>query len=205
MSFLYRFAITVTRKQPYLDWASNLDDNEGLSSTLTDDPRTIYLAPESTAEPDVEALMDEFWEQIFEEELAAWERDESHWPAPRTRELFDAWFGAEVTPSVFDLTPEEPLRHEEVEALDLDYVLHHCAACEIQLEEGAGRLVEFALADRSQLEFREGLVVSFAIDDERSVTGIMSMPDSEEARNGADLLFRACTSRCERVLRSVVP
>ena len=26
MSFLYRSAVTITRKQPYLDWANSLDD-----------------------------------------------------------------------------------------------------------------------------------------------------------------------------------
>ena len=61
------------------------------------DRRTIYLVPESTNEPDRERLLEEFWRQIFEEELALWMEDDSTWPAPLTRDLFDAWFEAEVT------------------------------------------------------------------------------------------------------------
>ena len=45
-------------------------------------------------------MLDEYWEHIFEEELAAWMRLESDWPAPRTRAMFDEWFSAELTESV---------------------------------------------------------------------------------------------------------
>ena len=72
MSLLYRSAITITRKQPYIDWANSLgDDGPELPPDLAGNRRTVYLAPDSPDEPDLAALLDEFWEQIFEEELAA--------------------------------------------------------------------------------------------------------------------------------------
>jgi hypothetical protein len=206
MSFLYRAAITMTRKQPYIDWANSITDGgPELTPELAGHRRTIYLVPESDQEPELATLLDEFWEQIFEEELAAWIVHSEDWPSPRTREMFDAWFDAQVTDSVFDLTPEEPLTQADVEAMDLDDAVHRCAWCDIEVDEDAGRLVGFKLADRGRLAHREGFVVSIAVDDERVATGVMSREDSDAARAGEDIVFRACTSRCEKALRSAVP
>jgi hypothetical protein len=206
MSFLYRAAIFITRKQPYLDWANSLDDGgPELTAELADDRRTIYLVPESDDQPNLGSLLDEFWEQIFEEELAAWMLHDEDWPKPLTREMFDAWFDSELTDSVFDLTPEEPLTQADVEAEDLDYAVHHCAWCDIEIDEGAGRFVGFKLADRGRLAHREGLVLPLAVDEERVVIGIMSRADSNPARAGEDVLFRVCTSRCEKAIRKAVP
>ena len=42
MSFLYRSAITITRKQPYIDWANGLEDGgPELTAELATDQRTI--------------------------------------------------------------------------------------------------------------------------------------------------------------------
>jgi hypothetical protein len=43
------------------------------------------------------------------------------------------------------------------------------------------------------------------VDDERLVMGVMSRADSDAARAGEDLVFRACTSRCEKGIRKAVP
>jgi len=207
MSFLYRAAITVTRKQPYLDWANSFDDDgPELTAELADDRRTVYLVQESVEpQPNLEALLDEFWERIFEEELSAWMLQDGDWPSPRTREMFNEWFASELTGSVYDLIPDEPLTHAEVEEADLDYAVHRCAWCDIEVGEGEARLVGFKLADRNRLAHREGLVVPLAIDEERVVIGVMSRTDSEAALAGEDVVFCACTSRCEKALRRAVP
>ena len=206
MSFLYRVGITVTRKQPYIDWANSFaDDGPALTMELADDRRTIYLVPESDKEPDLASLLDEFWQPIFEEELSGWMQMEEDWPTPLTREMFDAWFEADVTDSVFDLTPEEPLTQADVEADDLASAVQRCAWCDIEVDDGAGRFVAFGLPDRSRLAHREGLTLPLIIDDERVVIGIMSRADSTKATAGEDLLFRACTSRCEKAIRKAVP
>jgi hypothetical protein len=205
MSFLYRSAITITRKQPFLDWANDIDDDgPALSQELADDRRTVYLVPESTQRPVLSELIDEFWESIFEEELASWMEDEDSWPSPLTREMFDEWFDAVATDSVFDLTPEEPLTEMDVEAAELEDVAQFCAWCEAELDQSAVRFVSFKLADRGRFAAREGLVFPVVIDDERVAVGIMSGDDSEAAREGRDVVFAACTSRCEKILRKVV-
>ena len=206
MSFLYRSAITITRKQPYIDWANALDeDGPELTPELAGDRRSVYLVSESDDEPDLALLLDEFWERIFEQELGGWMVDDASWPTPLTRELFDAWFDAETTDTVFDLSPEEPLSQADVEAVDLDEAVYRCAWCGIEVAEDAGRFVGFTVADRNRLAHREGLVVPIVIDDERVAIGIMSRSESDAARSGEDLAFRACTSKCEKALRSAIP
>jgi hypothetical protein len=215
MSFIHRAAITITRRQPYLDWANGIDDDgPALTEELAGDRRTIYLVPESGAKPDLEGLVDEFWEAIFHEELAAWINADEHWPAPLTRELFDAWFGVELTDSVFDLTPEEPLTNTEVELADLQDALSHCAWCEIELDEGAGRVVGFALTDRERFADRAGLTLPLLVGHDRTLTGVLAPESGEDDDEDEDdddddaeddLVFLACSSRCEKAIRKVVP
>ena len=207
MSFLYRFAVAVTRRQPYLDWANRLGDAVELTVEMSDENRTIYLVPEATAEPDRSEILDEYWEAMFENELSAWSPATDRWPRDRTREMFDEWFDAEVTGTVCDLAPEEPMTQDEVDAIDLEQAVTRCAWCEADLEEGADRIVGFKLASRDRFAALEGRVLPLAIgeDEDRVVLGIVAAEDSDAARRGDDILFRACTARCERALRSAVP
>jgi len=75
----------------------------------------------------------------------------------------------------------------------------------MEIEPEMGRLVAFRLADRERFGHRAGRVLPILIDRNRIVNGIMTLADSEEAVNGEDLIFRACTSRCEKLIRKNVP
>ena len=206
MSFLYRSALTVTRLQPYLDWANSFDDGgPTLTEELARDRRTIYLVPEVITEPNLESLLAEFWEQIFETELSLWMDDEQSWPQARSRHMFDAWFESEVTSSVCDLTPDEPLTHDEVEADDLEYAMSHCAWCDLELGEGAARYAAFKMPDRTRFAARAGLSFAISLGRDRSAIGVMSLDDSEAAEVGEDIVFAVCSSRCEKGVRKAVP
>jgi hypothetical protein len=207
MSFLYRAALTITRRQPYLDWANSLGDGgPELTEELARDRRTIYLVPESTAEPDLEKLLAEFWARIFEEELSAWKLDDPEvWPAERTRTLFDTWFAAEVTNAVFDLIPDEPLTQAEVDADELGYTMSHCAWCDIELESTEPRFVGFTLPDRESYALFQGRVVAFSVDDERDLWGFMPEAGSEAAGGGDDVVVIICSSWCEKGVRKAIP
>jgi hypothetical protein len=207
VSFLYRVALMVTRKQSYIDWANGGSDDGApeLTAELADETRTVYLAPESDGPPDRGALLDEFWLDLFEAELAAWTSDEGQWPQPLTREMFDAWFDVELTSTVFDLTPEEALSQRDVDLDELADALAHCAWCGLEVDEDADRFVAFALSDRSRLAHREGRTVPLIAGDDTVIVGVMSVADSDEARAGDDLLFRVCTTRCEKAIRKAVP
>ncbi len=206
MSYLYRHALFVSRKQAYLDWANGLnDDGPDLSEDVSLRQRTVYLVPEVDAEPDVGAQLDQFWEDIFYQELASWSISEEGWPPRRTREMFDQWFDVELNESVYDLTPEEPLTQTEVDLEDLAEASGRCAACGLDVEQGEGRFVGFKLVDRSRFESFQGRVFPLPVNEEEAVLTIVTPPESDEARSGDDLLVRACSSRCEKVIRKSVP
>jgi ribosomal protein L24E len=206
MSYLYRHALFVSRKQPYLDWANGLNDGgPGLSEDVSLQQRTVYLVPELDREPDLGTLLDEFWEDIFHEELATWSLKEESWPRLRTREIFDQWFDIELNASVYDLTPEEPLTQIQVDLADLSEASGRCAECGLDVEEGEGRFVGFKLADRSRFESFQGRVLPLPVNDNESVLAIVTLAESDEARSGDDLLVRVCSSRCEKVIRKLVP
>jgi hypothetical protein len=206
VALLYRSAVTVTRKQPYLEWANGFDDDgPELTDELAGSRRTVYLVGESDDRPDLHALLNDYWEDIFEEELAMWMVEEDDWPAPRTREMFDAWFDAEITDTVVDLVPDEPLTQTDVEIADLGEAFQFCAWCDVEIEKSEGRFVGFKLADRDRFAGRAGLTVSLPIGDERSLLGAMTPDDSQEAQDGEDLVFRACSSRCGKAIRKAVP
>ena len=58
---------------------------------------------------------------------------------------------------------------------------------------------------RDQFAHREGRTITLPVGDDRIVTGIVAPRDSEPAKAGEDLLFRACSRDCDRALRSAVP
>jgi len=206
VSFLYRHSLFVSRKQAYLDWANSVDDaGPALTEELSRGGRTVYLVPEVDGEPGVEELVAVFWERIFEQELGAWIDDEARWPKPLTRELFQQWFEVELNASVYDLTPGEPLTQADMDAADLEEADGFCASCGLELEEHEGRFAEFVLADRRRFEVFEGRVLRLSCDDDVVIPAIVTSADSEPARAGADLLVRVCSSRCEKIVRKLVP
>jgi ribosomal protein L24E len=203
--YLYRTAITINRKPPYIDWANSFDDG-GPKLTMELGRRdSIYLVPVAVHQQSLEEVLAEWWQDIFEEELAEWMQGDEDWPAVRTREMFDAWFDAAITDSVIDLAPEEPLTEADVELEDLAVTLRMCAWCERELEEGEGRTMGFNVTDRQRLAHREGRVLALLVRKDRMVTGIVTPAESDEGRRGDDLVFRVCSRACEQPLKKLVP
>ncbi|HNP36297.1 MAG TPA: hypothetical protein PKK10_10620 [Woeseiaceae bacterium] len=98
---LNRSALIVHPKQPYIDWALQLDDS-GLAPN-SDSERTIYLLPEYDDEFDALKTLSEAYDIVFEAELAAWHTEESDWPKNRTFAMFRDWFVYEFHSIVEDL------------------------------------------------------------------------------------------------------
>jgi ribosomal protein L24E len=210
MTFLYRHALFVSRKQPYIDWANGAADGEALlDERVSRQERTVYLVAESEHDSTAADFLPEYWEELFEQELSAWTVDEEVWPSPRTRELFDAWFDVELCSGVYDLDSDDPLTQADVDAADVVQATTVCAACGIDIEEGAGRYVGFKVADPQRLESWRGAVLPLAIDEDHVVLALprpepSDWPDDENDSDG-DLIVRVCSSKCEKVVRRVVP
>jgi hypothetical protein len=98
---LNRGAVIVRPKQPFMDWASSLDDSGILPDR--EGEKTIYLVPEY--EDDFEAIevLSQVYDIIFEEELLAWHTRESDWPKNRTFAMFREWFDVEYHSIVQDI------------------------------------------------------------------------------------------------------
>jgi hypothetical protein len=206
MAHLYRTAVLVRRKQPYADWADGLrEENEDSFPAELLNARVVYLGPSSDVEEALDDLLDEIWAPIFEEELAGWYTDESRWPQPLTRELFDAWFDCELAESVIDLVPDDPLTEAEMDAIDVEDASRHCSWCGVEVDEG--RIVPFGLggsADPDDGSERGERVLVVRVGEKRFATGVITAGDSEAAAAGVDVVFRACSRPCEKRLQKDV-
>jgi len=165
----------------------------------------VYLVPESDTTPDLRKLLDEFWQDLFEEELSTSIPSEERRPQSRTRAMFDAWFDVEFTESVYDLTPDAPLTQTDVDAADRAEAIGRCAWCDLELEKDTGGFARFMLADRARSWVFAGRVLPLEIDDERVVFCLITPEESDEAHAGDDVLVRVCRSGCEKAVRKVAP
>jgi hypothetical protein len=102
---LNRGVLIVRPRQPYLDWAAQLDD-----SGLVPDPedeQTVYLIPEFESDDEAREILEDVYDEVFERELEGWHTDESAWPQNRTFAMFKEWFDIEFHSVVEDLCAYE--------------------------------------------------------------------------------------------------
>ncbi len=114
MRLVKRAAITLTPKQPYIDWANALDpDGVQIGQDFWPEKHIYLIEGVSDVIPfDQLAIVRPYFEMILEEQLNSWYRLESTWPAPRTFERFLEWFEVEVHSMVLDLPGSWLIRTE---------------------------------------------------------------------------------------------
>ncbi|SEQ53906.1 hypothetical protein SAMN03080615_01909 [Amphritea atlantica] len=100
MKLINRSGFAVLPRQPFVDWASQQQDelNQPMSLDEHRAEGSVYLTEEFHSETDVSQQLALHYENIFANELAAWDEFGDHWPQNRTLELFLQWF--DVTPQV---------------------------------------------------------------------------------------------------------
>ena len=101
-----RTAVLIRHKQPYLDWAKSLDEEDGVDP-LPAGHTTIYLIPDHDDGESMEAELKSCYASIFEEELESWSTDPKQWPKDRSFKVFQAWFDYEAIEMVHDVGQEE--------------------------------------------------------------------------------------------------
>ncbi|HLO99447.1 MAG TPA: hypothetical protein VK171_12700 [Fimbriimonas sp.] len=107
-----RAAFIVKPAQPYIDWATSVDD-----SGLIPDPNaecTVYLVPEVSDEDHLEEIVEQIYEYVFDRELYCWHTEEAAWPQNRTLPMFKEWFTYQVHSVIVDLT-DDALVDDEAE------------------------------------------------------------------------------------------
>jgi hypothetical protein len=91
----------VRPKQPFLDWAAQLDDS-GLLPDVEGE-QTAYLIPEFENDDGAQRVLKDVFAEVFERELFGWHTDETAWPKNRNLALFREWFDIEIHSVVEDL------------------------------------------------------------------------------------------------------
>lgn len=107
---LNRAVLIVRPKQPFLDWAAQLDDS-GLVPEVTGE-QTVYLVPEFEDDAEVQHVLKRIFAEVFERELFGWHTDETAWPKHRTFAMFRQWFQIELHSVVEDLCDSEIIDDE---------------------------------------------------------------------------------------------
>lgn len=102
---LNRTALTVTPKQPYIQWANTLDDDgPKLDIDAPHYEPTVYLIDEVTDDAALAGALRRHSPQIFENELANWHLLREDWPQKRDWRTFKDWFEVKVSTIVLDLS-----------------------------------------------------------------------------------------------------
>lgn len=109
--WINRAAIVVRPRQPYLDWAASLDDEAPEHAKEMGKRISIYLVAEDPAENAETVPLENYFQTIFEAELAAWSQDEDQWPQSRTLAMLLQWFEVTGESVVTDLE-SGPIKHE---------------------------------------------------------------------------------------------
>lgn len=107
-------------KQPALDWILRVDPEPPdltLESLRRD--QDAFLVPDGFADPqEAERWIRGRWKMLFESFLMGWYTEESWWPKKRTPAMFNDWFDIQYHSMVWDMAADEPVEHEDWEALD---------------------------------------------------------------------------------------
>jgi hypothetical protein len=112
VTMINRCAVTIRAKAPLLAWLKSLPDYDDLTLEDLNRETTAYLLPVFEDEIEREALLVQFYDLLFEEELAGWWMAKGDWPENRTLELFNLWFDVDFHSVVVDLE-DAPLLDED--------------------------------------------------------------------------------------------
>jgi hypothetical protein len=180
MEILNRTALIVTPKRRCLDWANGLPQ-AGKPLEIGDVllMRTIYLLATGDEIPDVEELIDEYCDEIFEEFLERWPADESLWPVNRNPHTFRDWFAVELVDVVHDADPQEPVTISEV-------VLTQCAICDAPLD-----------SDRQFVVLGDNRVRRLSA--EEAEQWEQAIDEGNGPPVNVELVFRCCSAACTAV------
>ncbi|MEH6813287.1 MAG: hypothetical protein V7677_12215 [Motiliproteus sp.] len=111
MKLINRSALVVRPKQPYVSWVNNLDSQvSGLEQELTLEQHLregrVYLIDEQPQLGELNDILKDHWQMMFENELGGWDEFADHWPTPLSQTQFESWFDVQPQLMVFDLSSD---------------------------------------------------------------------------------------------------
>ena len=109
---LNRSIIIIKAKEPFLSWLSSLPEPENnISLDEINFDNSVYLLPEYEMDDEREEILADYYDIIFEDQLAAWWTDSAIWPKTRDLSTFKEWFDIEFHSLILDLV-NLPLEYE---------------------------------------------------------------------------------------------
>ncbi|MFC2079307.1 hypothetical protein ACFLSZ_04935 [Candidatus Bipolaricaulota bacterium] len=109
---LNRCVVTVRAKEPFLRWMRSLSDVESVSLDEINLETTAYLLPDYGDDEERQLLLVQFYDLIFEDQLAGWWTEKADWPEKRDLVMFTRWFSVDFHSILIDLV-DGVLRDEE--------------------------------------------------------------------------------------------
>lgn len=109
---LNRCVLIAKAKQPFAEWIHSLPEPADITLAQLNEDGIAYLLPEPDDDDDLESLLPQCFDLLFEAELALWCTNEEEWPKDRSLEAFRAWFDVELRSIVLDLV-DAPLTDDE--------------------------------------------------------------------------------------------
>ncbi len=106
--FLNRTVVVVRHREPFRDWARNVEEGAAEAYDSGGGWADAYLIPEFDMEEEAWEWLQLEYSTIFEIELGAWYEDPEKWPEDRTWDQFRDWFDLELIETAWDLV-DEPL------------------------------------------------------------------------------------------------
>ncbi|MCL3781373.1 hypothetical protein EMN47_13365 [Prolixibacteraceae bacterium JC049] len=100
-----RRVIYITPKKPFFEWINELDSEDPINEENFLE-RTAYAYSDDTYFMDrssMETVMQKYYTEIFENELAGMWIDTKAWPKDRSWAEFNKWFDWEIAGLLFDL------------------------------------------------------------------------------------------------------
>ncbi|MBW2490317.1 MAG: hypothetical protein JRE65_04130 [Deltaproteobacteria bacterium] len=98
-----RSVAIIKPKQPFVDWANSVGDEENqysIQDFSTD--CSVILLPVVDSDEQAEAFIEDMFQDIFELELSSWIVVDEMWPDNITYKMFLEWFEVEYHSMAFD-------------------------------------------------------------------------------------------------------
>lgn len=111
MRLVNRSVAVVRPREPYIKWATSLDERAEESEAFLRDQLSVYLVPPDPREEQEAAPMESWFRKVFEIELESWHLDTAAWPQQRDLRSFLEWFEVSVSSVVCDLGAG-PVEHD---------------------------------------------------------------------------------------------
>lgn len=118
MQEIERVAAILKPSETMLEWINTqADENEVVTLEDIQTDCTVILLPTFEEEEDAEDYLNEIYDELFVNELSAWNEDESNWPQDRSLDTFLEWFDIEFHSVVYDCTQLQRITRQDTDTL----------------------------------------------------------------------------------------